>query len=289
MDKKKHQPPLTVEEQILNLKSIGLTMVDEEDAKDFLNDVSYFRFIKAYSLNLKEKNGMYYNGVSFEKLKHLYLFNANFRQILFPQIEMIEINLRCRVANHFSHKYGVLGYEDPINFINIEHHTAFMHDINVEINRNSKSPFVKNFKLNYEEGKIPFYALIELFSFGLLSKFYKNMKIEDKKIIANSFNVGYKYLESWIESIAYVRNICAHYGRLYNARLTKTPKLYKQYTYEKIRNNRIYSILLCLSHLIVHDRHWEEFVDTIEGLLEKYSDVNKELMGFPNNWKDYLV
>ncbi len=52
------------------------------------------------------------------------------------------------------------------------------------MDRNSKAAFVKNFKNNYESGKVPIYTLIELFSFGTLSKFYKNVKREDKKAIA---------------------------------------------------------------------------------------------------------
>lgn len=45
-----------------------------------------FRLIKAYSLNLKPKNGEYHEGVTFGQIVELYLFNANFRQILFPEI-----------------------------------------------------------------------------------------------------------------------------------------------------------------------------------------------------------
>ena len=86
---------------------------------------------------------------------------------------------------------------------------------------------------------MPIYALVEVFSFGTLSKFYKNMKNGDKKIVAKSFGVGYTYLESWLESIVYVRNICAHYGRLYNAKLAKTPILYKEYSKAGIRNMRV--------------------------------------------------
>jgi len=56
-DKKHHQSPLNIDEQIANLKSINLIIEDEYSAKKFLNDVSYFRFIKAYSLGLKPKNG----------------------------------------------------------------------------------------------------------------------------------------------------------------------------------------------------------------------------------------
>lgn len=98
---KKHQPAITIEEQIDNLKTNGLVVKDEEYAKKILNDISYFRLIKAYSLNLKVKNGKYYEGVTFEQIVELYLFNANFRQILFPEIEKVEINLRCRIANYF--------------------------------------------------------------------------------------------------------------------------------------------------------------------------------------------
>ena len=107
---KQHQPPMTIDEQVENLKSIWLIVEDEEYAKRILNDISYFRLIKAYSLNLKPKNGDYVDKVTFEQLVELYLFNANFRQIIFPEIEKIEINVRCRIANYFAEQYGVLGY-----------------------------------------------------------------------------------------------------------------------------------------------------------------------------------
>ena len=99
--KKQHQPPLTVEEQITNLKELGLEIEDEEKAIGLLNDVSYFRLIKAYSLGLKPKNSNYNAGISFDRIIQLYKFNCKFRQLLFPIIERIEINLRCRLANSF--------------------------------------------------------------------------------------------------------------------------------------------------------------------------------------------
>lgn len=257
---KQHQPPMTIDEQIENLKNI--------------------RLIKAYSLTLKPKNGNYAENVTFEQLVELYLFNANFRQIIFPEIEKIEINVRCRIANHFAEKYGALGYLEADNFVNPKYHQAFMDDIEEEIRRNSKAPFVKNFRDNYEGGKLPIYALVEVFSFGTLSKFYKNMKNPDKKAVARSFGVGYTYLESWLKSISYVRNICAHYGRLYNAKLSKTPMLYREYSEAGIGNNRIFGVLLCLKQLLKTDSHWNIFVDNIELLFEKYESVNIKTMGF---------
>lgn len=285
---KKHQPSLTIEEQISNLKKLGLLIQNEENAKQVLSNISYYRLIKAYSLNLKTKNGKYYNNVTFEHIVELYSFNSDFRQIIFSQIEKIEVKARCLISNYFCEKYGVFGYIEKDNFVNGEHHLQFIYDITEELRRNAKAPFVRNFQNNYESGNLPFYALVEICSFGTLSKFYKNMKSEDKKVVAKKFGVGYTYLESWLEVISYVRNICAHYGRLYNAKMTKRPAVYKEYSEEGISNDRIFAILLCMRHLLLFDLHWNLFVDEIELLLEKYEGVDIKTMGFPENWKELL-
>ena len=287
MDLKQQQPPLTVEEQLQNLRELGLTIDNDYSAQAMLNDVSYFRLIKAFSLGLKPRNGRYIEGTSFETIVQLYKFNSRFRQLLFPVIERVEINLRCRLANHFSNKYGVLGYEDAENFQNPLYHESFLKEIGDEIRRNKKSPFVKNFQENYVDGKLPLYALVELFSFGTLSKFFKNMKGEDKKAVANLYGINYAYLESWIESISHIRNICAHYGRLYNATFVKQPRLYRCYK-GCTDSNRIFAILLCIKELNSTNPHWFAFVDELELLFEKYPEAKKETMGFPKNWKALL-
>ena len=285
---KQHQPSMSIDEQVENLKSLGLIINDEDYAKKILNDISYFRLIKAYSLGFKPKNGNYNEGVTFEQIVELYLFNANFRQIMFAEIEKIEVNVRCRIANYFADTYGVLGYKEPANFVDEEYYNTFLEDIEEELGRNSKAPFVRNFKENYEGGDLPIYALVEVFSFGTLSKFYKNMKNADKKAVAQSFGIGYTYLESWLESISYVRNICAHYGRLYNAKLSKTPMLYKEYSQAGIGNNRIFGVLLCMKQILKNDAHWNQYVDQIEMLIDKYEKVDVKTMGFPKNWKELL-
>lgn len=287
---KKHQAPMSVDFQIENLKSLGCVIEDEDEAKDFLNNVSYFRLVKGFGFSLKEKNSNYREGVSFNHIKGLYLFNAKLRYLIFPEIEKVEINLRCKIANYFSLKYGVLGYKDSSNFQDEERHKKFLEDLEIEISRNKKSPFVKNFQENYEGGELPLYAVIELFSFGMLSKFYKNMKSEDKKLIALQYGVGYTFFESWIEHLAFVRNICAHYGRLYNLNFSKTPLLYREYTESGISSLRIYATLICLKHLLPNNDHWKRFVGEIGLLLDSFPCVDIRLMGFPKEfWANYLI
>lgn len=45
---------MTIDEQIANLKAIGLQIDNEDYARRILGDISYFRLIKTFSLNLKE-------------------------------------------------------------------------------------------------------------------------------------------------------------------------------------------------------------------------------------------
>ncbi|MBP3199286.1 MAG: Abi family protein [Butyrivibrio sp.] len=145
---KRHQKPMSIDEQIDNLKALGLIIGDEAHARKLLNDISYFRLIKAYSLDLKPHNGKYFKNVTFEHIVELYLFNANLRQLLFPIIERIEVNARCRIANYVSEQYGVLGYKNKDNFVDENYHRQFLDDIAEEIERNrylkhSSAPLVE--------------------------------------------------------------------------------------------------------------------------------------------------
>jgi abortive infection bacteriophage resistance protein len=204
-------------------------------------------------------------------------------QMKYPQY-MVEI-----LSTTFPLIFISLAVQKPEEIIDMNSGSLNMQAFKEEIRRNSKAPFVRNFRENYEGGELPIYALVEVFSFGTLSKFYKNMKSADKKAVAKSFDIGYTYLESWLESIAYVRNICAHYGRLYNAKFSKTPVLYKEYTQAGIGNNRMFGVLLCMKQILKNDNHWNTYVDQIEALINKYKHVDVKTMGFSENWKELLL
>lgn len=158
----KHKPALTVTKQTENLVNLGLIVNDKDYAERILNEISYFRLIKGYNHGLKPKNSNYKENIFFEDIVDLYYFDASLRRLLFSQIESIEIILRTRIVNYFCSKYGVLGYLNFENFKNKEYHERFLVEINLEMNRNSKSPYVKNFRENYNGGELPFYALVEI-------------------------------------------------------------------------------------------------------------------------------
>ena len=284
--KKSHQAPIDVNEQIENLISLDLKIEDKDYAKSVLNRVSYYRIVKAYSITLKE-NGKYIDGTTFENIVDLYLFDMELRHILFSLIEHIEVHLRAVITNYFSLKYGNFGYKDLSNYKKKNFQKSTIKELEREIKRNKKSPFIHNFEKNYEGGEIPFYAAIEVTSFGTLSKLYKNIENEDKKEIAKEFEVDYIYLESWIENLSYVRNICAHFGRLYGAKLTKTPKLYKEYLNQGISNNTIFASIINLK-ILANQEYYDKFYSDLLEIINKYGSVELKHLGFIEKWESIL-
>ncbi len=284
---KKYQEAISVDEQVNNLVELGLTIDDENYAKQVLQRVSYYRLIKAYSITLK-KDGRYMEGVTFDDIIDLYTFDQELRQLLFSLIENVEVSLRAVITNYFSMKYGNFGYEELSNFgKNMQTHEYVLDKIKKETQRDKSAPFIKNFTDNYEGGKIPFYAVIEVTSFGTLSKMYKNMKSEDKSAIAKAYNVDYHYFESWIENFAYTRNICAHFRRLYGVRITKPPKLYKQYRTHGILNTSIFATILNLK-IITEEEQYKEFYFKLISLIDRHRKVDLNQLGFAKNWDELL-
>lgn len=285
--KKIHQEPITIENQVKNLIDLGLLVKDKTYAKKILGRISYYRLIKAYSITLK-KDGRYISGISFEDIVNLYKFDRELRQLIFEIIEHIEVSLRAVITNYFSLKYGNFGYKDLSNVGKYKNrYKEALNDLERETKRNRRSPFIKNFKDNYEGGEIPLYAVIEVASFGTLSKMYKNMKNEDKSKIAKVFHTDYHYFESWIENFAYIRNICAHYGRLYGAKLTKSPKLYKEYLKKNISNNTIFATLVNLK-IVSEEENYKKFYHDLTELIARYENIELRHVGFIENWKELL-
>ena len=61
---------------------------------------------------------------------------------------------------------------------------------------------------------------------GTLSKLYKNLKhqLPEKASIAKEMGLNlHNELSSWLEAIAYIRNIIAHHSRLWSRNMVKKP------------------------------------------------------------------
>ncbi|MBP1904218.1 abortive infection bacteriophage resistance protein [Paenibacillus turicensis] len=281
------KPPATFEEQIVILKKRGLIIDDEDAALKTLQRINYYR-LSAYGLSLKS-NDRFHSGVTFTQIHAIYEFDHRLRYLIMDLTEQVEISFRTHISYHIAHTYGALGHLESSHFENENYHETFVTELNKEISR-SQEIFIKHHFSKYE-GNIPIWVAIEILSFGTLSKLYSNMKNEDKNYIAkNNYQAPAIYLESWLKCLSYVRNICAHYGRLYNRSFTSKPRLDHKSKKLRIKQNRIFAHLYVLKHLIPEQKKWNNFVIRLEALLNEYNDfIELERIGFPEDWEAILI
>ena len=101
------------------------------------------------------------------------------RRVLFSAVEQVELYLRTQFAYFYAHKYGPLGYMDASNYGSNHDHARFRKLFESEVQHNKTVPFVKHHYEKYE-GNFPIWVATELFSFGKLSFFYRDLKTADK-------------------------------------------------------------------------------------------------------------
>lgn len=291
------KPALTYDQQIDRLKNVhNLSISDDAAAFEILKKVNYYR-LSAYGLGLSQKDDKekYIDGISLEHIYRLYEFDSIFRNILIHVIEQLEIQLRTQISNFLALKYGSEGYVDPAHFTEKKTkngetvHTTVIESFNKEREHQKNAPFVKHHMAKYE-GHFPVWVAVELFTFGNLSSLYSIMVLEDRKEIARLYNTEPKYLGSWILALVEIRNICAHYSRLYNMPLKQTPHLYPEYQKYRVGTiNKVFPALLAIKRMLNCDERWNAFEIQLEALIDEYSDVVRlSFMGFPKEWREVL-
>lgn len=250
-----------------------------------LSRINYYRF-SAYTLSLKD-NDQFHEAITFEHIYNLYEFDRKLRLLLLARLEIIEISFRTKTAYHLAHNYGAAGYLDKSNYKNEEYFEDMEHQINEEIKR-SKEIFVAHHKSKYE-GLFPIWVAIEVTSFGLLSKIYSNLKDDDQTRIANLYSNNRYYIKNWLQSLSTLRNICAHFGRLYNRHLPIHLKLSRSDRNRIGHGNTIFSAILVVSKVIGNNYLLNSLITELSALIEEYEDVIElNRMGFPGNWVEVL-
>jgi abortive infection bacteriophage resistance protein len=134
----------------------------------------------------------------------------------------------------------------------------------------------------------------EVASFGTLSKIYSNLANSDaKKSIARHFGLASPdLLKSWVHSMVYVRNVCAHHSRLWNRRLTLRPELLRKkpkigtWPDSQLTNDKIYYFLCCSLFMLRSINPNTRFVTHLKILINRHPNVPLQSMGFPEHWTE---
>jgi len=281
----------TYEEQVNLLISRGLIVNDKTAAEKILHHISYYRF-SAYSIPYQSIKDTYDQGVTFETVLRLYRFDHELRMLCFDLLEHIEVAIRTQITYTFTQLFGPFGYTDAANFSHSFRHAEWFGKACEEMGR-AKETFIQHYRTKYFESEyLPLWMATEVFSFGALSRLYCGMKRKDKRTISHLYAIDDDTFGNWLHVLVYLRNLCAHHARLWNRGLGIHPSYPNGEEWRKIRgsvsHNRIFSVLVVISYLL--KKHDSPFIlkDCIKSLLEKYSEIRIEQMGFPTDWFSIL-
>ena len=284
----REKAPATINEQIKILKQRGCIIGDEKKARDTLKYINYYR-LSNYFEPFSVSKHKYEDGTTFEKIMRVYEMDRKLRSVLLAALEEVEIALRAAISNYHALKYGALGYLNPSCFNLSHNHASFLGRINHLVEANEDRQFVKHYNSKYG-GKFPLWVMMELFSFGSLAFFYKDMKNPDKKELADEYyNCSSSELDNWIFCLNELRNACAHYCRLYGTTFPVEPKTPADFP-ETLEAN-VFGYIIVLKQLFHgHDNWNERVVKPISRMLKKNeNDIRLSDLGFPEGWEKLIT
>ncbi len=297
-----------LDEQLEIFKYKGLIIDDEEFAKTVLLRENYF-FINGYRhLFMKSANNKrYIEGTTFEELYSLFLFDRQFRNIIFKHLLIIENNIKSIISYQLSKKYGYKE-SDYLKIKNFDGAPDKQRQINdllkkmkrqIRVNGGQHSA-TSHYLSNY--GYIPLWVLVKVLSFGIVSEMYSILKLEDRLAIASIYGIDQETLTNYLPILANYRNLCAHEDILFENKtqrfiddtkyhaLLNIDKIDDEYIYGK---NDLFALLIIIRQLLTGNEvknlilEIEHVLNNLEYNLKTISiDKVLDRMGFPPNWKE---
>lgn len=291
----------TVQEQVAQLQERGLLIAKPKLAEKYLLNISYYRLGEYWYVMQSNKDKHIFKSNSvFEDVIALYNFDAELRLLLFEVIEKIEISLRTKLIYYLSHEIGPWWFQDFNLFTDSMALVKTLSNLEEELTRTKDKTIKDHFKNHKDDKRFPpAWKALEQTSFGALSKLYGNLKptVDSKNIIAKEFGaVNHTYLPSWLQSIAQIRNYCAHHSRLWNRNLPSSVKLLskppnawiidptnvpKQHEFSKLY------VHMCLMKYILNTiKPDNTFTTKLNSLFVAYPNVDPNALGMKPNWQN---
>lgn len=207
----------TIDEQIDLLKNRGLSVKDDNKAKEYLLDIGYYRlgFYWFYFQNSQDHN--FNQNIDIEDIIKLYYLDIDLKNILSKYLYRIEVHFRTQVVYYVSNRYK----DSPTWFIDkkiIKENTiSAFKPIYDTLKQKNKT--ILNHHNKYINDKFaPAWKTFEFLTFGQVYKFYQSIQDENlKNEIANIYGLrDFSLLENYLKSIVNIRNICSHSGILFD-------------------------------------------------------------------------
>ena len=228
------------DEQIEILKSRGLSISNETEAKYILKVNNYYNVVNAYKDIFIQKGftpEKFINGVTFEELCALHKFDKELRLILSNVLIVIERTFKSIIAHEFSkscprHDFDYLNIEKynttkttsalDNNGIPVILASQLIRELNKELYNaiSYKDEMICHYKAKYNQ--VPLWVFVNKLSFGTMSKMYSALQDRDQANIAKSvkdiigLNIYANEIQNAIKVLVILRNRAAHDQKIYD-------------------------------------------------------------------------
>lgn len=280
------KPFLNIQQQIQQLENRGLIINNKPLAIDFLTYEANYYKINGYFHLFQNIPNKFNANTTFENIIELYYFDLHLRNLILLYTSIIETSFKNYVSYIHTKNYDALGYLNTKNFQDSSKQYDFISKAYASISLNDNQDFIKHHTLN-QNSEFPLWVLIEIISFGNISKFFKNMSTPDKFELCKAYyQHKWKYVENWIRCIVTIRNYSAHNMKLFNTNFSEYVSLY---FHEKslIINNHLFAFLLVIYRLLPK-QYKQEYENALNDIINKYPFA-KQHIDFPNNWQVLLT
>jgi len=324
------KPWKSYEEQLDLLISRGLEVTDRPKALEYLQRIGYYR-LSGYWFPFRERSGPltlldekgrkparlnkvetialddFRPGATFENAVKLYVFDKKLRLLVMDALERIEIALRVDIS-HTLGEIDRFAYLHPAIFhpefseklhnskgVTLHHEWLGNH---AQLISRSKEEFVLHNKTKYGL-PLAIWVACEVWDFGTMSRLYAGMREAEQDAISAKYGIhNGRIFATWLRSLNYLRNVCAHHSRLWNRNIVDQPRLPPAAEVPWVApfqgNGHLRArcfLLLCVArHLLQVVNPNSSWPDRIKEHLQDFPDLdhlelNLAGMGAPDGWE----
>ena len=283
------KPATTCAQQVALLRQRGMLINDQAEAEFYLKHLNYYR-LSAYWLQFEQDHAThtFRPGTDFKRVLDLYIFDRELRLLTMDALERVEVSVRTQWASQLAHRHGAHAHLEPSLAQRTDFWEKNIQLLQAEVDR-SDEVFIHHFTTKYQEDLPPVWAVCEVMSLGLLSRWYANLKpMATRTAIASTYGLDESVFTSWLHRLTLIRNVCAHHSRLWDREFPLKVSLPQRpvalAAQMQPSSQRIYNAVLMLLHFldqISPGHHWRrKMLELID--LHK---VPTTVMGMPVSWK----
>lgn len=308
------KPFLDIPGQMQRLESRGLNLGDRDLSQQALEQIGYYR-LSAYWYPFREirhdvRTDDFRTGATMRDTVSIYVFDKKLRLLVLDAIERIEIALRTDVTLTLA-RHGAWAHRDPANlhgnfsskvmWNGQTRHQTWLENID-RCEQRSKDEFADHFRTKYtSERHLPMWISVEVWELGALSHLLAGMKYKDQMALAQKYGLAdQKLLPSWTRTLTFVRNVCAHHGRLWNRSMIDQPKFPKtgqnpnmdHIAAVRSSQERLYGTLVILAYLVKSLNPRTQWHRRVVELVSEFPDsplVSLASAGFPADWENEAI